>query len=233
MNSGIMKILIVEDEVSLSDIISSRLKEEGYDVDISLTGDNGNYMALTGIYDLIILDIMLPFMDGFTILRNLRDNSISSKVIMMSARGEIEDKIEGFSKGAEDYITKPFHIEELVMRVNVQLKRNNSNVLSYGDLQLDKSLMVIKNINNDTSVSVVKKEFLLLELFINNPDKVLSKEQIYDRVWGMDNDVQSNNLEAYLSFVRRKLTAIGSNVAIKAVRGIGYRMVNCCEKSKS
>lgn len=228
-----MKILIVEDEVSLSDIISSRLKEEGYDVDISLTGDNGNYMALTGIYDLIILDIMLPFMDGFTILRNLRDNSISSKVIMMSARGEIEDKIEGFSKGAEDYITKPFHIEELVMRVNVQLKRNNSNVLSYGDLQLDKSLMVIKNINNDTSVSVVKKEFLLLELFINNPDKVLSKEQIYDRVWGMDNDVQSNNLEAYLSFVRRKLTAIGSNVAIKAVRGIGYRMVNCCEKSKS
>ena len=228
-----MKILIVEDEVSLSDIISSRLKEEGYDVDISLTGDNGNYMALTGIYDLIILDIMLPFMDGFTILRNLRDNSISSKVIMMSARGEIEDKIEGFSKGAEDYITKPFHIEELVMRVNVQLKRNNSNVLSYGDLQLDKSLMVIKNINNDTSVSVVKKEFLLLELFINNPDKVLSKEQIYDRVWGMDNDVQSNNLEAYLSFVRRKLTAIGSSVAIKAVRGIGYRMVSCCEKSKS
>ena len=228
-----MKILIVEDEVSLSDIISSRLKEEGYEVDISLTGDNGNYMALTGIYDLIILDIMLPFMDGFTILRNLRDNSISSKVIMMSAMGEIEDKIEGFSKGAEDYITKPFHIEELVMRVNVQLKRNNSNVLSYGDLQLDKSLMVIKNINNDTSVSVVKKEFLLLELFINNPDKVLSKEQIYDRVWGMDNDVQSNNLEAYLSFVRRKLTAIGSSVAIKAVRGIGYRMVSCCEKSKS
>lgn len=114
-----MKILVIEDEVSLSDIISSRLKEEGYDVDISLTGDDGNYMALTGVYDLIILDIMLPFMDGFTILKNLRDNSITSKVIMMSARGEIEDKIEGFSKGAEDYITKPFHIEELVMRVNV------------------------------------------------------------------------------------------------------------------
>lgn len=228
-----MKILVIEDEVSLSDIISSRLKEEGYDVDISLTGDDGNYMALTGVYDLIILDIMLPFMDGFTILKNLRDNSITSKVIMMSARGEIEDKIEGFSKGAEDYITKPFHIEELVMRVNVHLKKVNGNIVSYGDLQLDKSLLLIKNIDNNVSVSLVKKEFLLLELFMNNPDKVLSKEQIYDRVWGMDNDVQSNNLEAYLSFVRRKLTAIGSSVSIKAVRGIGYRMVNCCEKSKS
>lgn len=228
-----MNILIVEDEVSLSDIISSRLKEEGYNVDVSLTGDEGNYMALTGIYDLIILDIMLPFIDGFTILKNLRDNSINSKVIMMSARGEIEDKIKGFSKGAEDYITKPFHIEELVMRVNVQLKKNNSNIISYGNLQLDKSLMQIKNINNDISVSVVKKEFLLLELFINNPDKVLSKEQIYDKVWGMDNDVQSNNLEAYLSFIRRKLTAISSDVSIKAVRGIGYRMVKNLEKSKS
>lgn len=228
-----MNILIVEDEVSLSDIISSRLKEEGYNVDVSLTGDEGNYMALTGIYDLIILDIMLPFIDGFTILKNLRDNSINSKVIMMSARGEIEDKIEGFSKGAEDYITKPFHIEELVMRVNVQLKKNNSNIISYGNLQLDKSLMQIKNINNDISVSVVKKEFLLLELFINNPDKVLSKEQIYDKVWGMDNDIQSNNLEAYLSFIRRKLTAISSDVSIKAVRGIGYRMVKNLEKSKS
>lgn len=100
-------------------------------------------------------------------------------------------------------------------------------------MQLDKSLLLIKNIDNNVSVSLVKKEFLLLELFMNNPDKVLSKEQIYDRVWGMDNDVQSNNLEAYLSFVRRKLTAIGSSVSIKAVRGIGYRMVNCCEKSKS
>lgn len=228
-----MNILIVEDEVSLSDIISSRLKEEGYNVDVSLTGDEGNYMALTGIYDLIILDIMLPYIDGFTILKNLRDNSINSKVIMMSARGEIEDKIEGFSKGAEDYITKPFHIEELVMRVNVQLKKNNSNIISYGNLQFDKSLMQIKNTNNDISVSVVKKEFLLLELFINNPDKVLSKEQIYDKVWGMDNYVQSNNLEAYLSFIRRKLTAISSDVSIKAVRGIGYRMVKNLEKSKS
>ena len=211
-----MRILVVEDENLLSDLISSRLKKENYSVDVSLDGEDGLYNALTDIYDLIILDIMLPYVNGIEILKEIRKNNIHSKVIMLTAKGELDDKLVGFSNGANDYVTKPFHMDELMARVNAQLRIdtiNTSDVLNYADLSLN--IKTSKLICNSTSeeIDVVNKEFQLLELFMNNPEQIISKDQIYDKVWGIDNESFSNNLEAYLSFIRKKLNK-GSDIIL-------------------
>lgn len=219
-----MYILIVEDENSLAELISDRLRKEKYFTDISNDGEDGYYRASTGAYDLIILDVMLPNMNGFEILKQLRKNHIDSKIIMLTAKSMIEDKLEGLENGANDYLTKPFHIDELVARVNVQLKNKNKNILEYGNLKIDTLKSKIFRTETNENVELVCKEMQILEYFINNKEQILSKEQIYDRVWGIDNEIESNSLEVYLSFVRRKLKAIDSNVVIRSVRGLGYKM---------
>ena len=221
-----MRILIVEDESSLADLISTRLKKEKYTIDISLDGEDGIYNALMDIYDLILLDIMLPKVNGIEILKEIKKNNIKSKVIMLTAKSELEDKLLGFSEGANDYIAKPFHIDELVARVNAQLRIENikNNNLEFGDLILDLKTSDIINKNNNEKINIINKEFQLLEYFMNNPNQVLSKEMIYDKVWGLENDSISNNLEAYLSFIRKKLKLINSNVQIKSLRNLGYKM---------
>lgn len=168
---------------------------------------------------------MLPNMSGFQILNKLRTDNINSKIIMLTARSTIEDKLNGLENGADDYLTKPFHMDELVARVNIQLKRNgNKNNLSFGNLVLNTTTLKVTCTKTNEVVELIKKEFQLLEYFINNPNQVLSKEQIYDRVWGIENEIESNNLEAYLSFIRKKLRAIESKVVIKSVRGMGYKI---------
>lgn len=220
-----MKVLIVEDEYNLADVIKERLEKEKLTVDIVEDGEEGYYYASTNTYDLIILDVMLPNMSGFQVLNKLRTDNISSKIIMLTARSTIEDKLNGLENGADDYLTKPFHMDELVARVNIQLKRNgNKNNLSFGDLVLNTTTLKVTCAKTNEVVELIKKEFQLLEYFINNPNQVLSKEQIYDRVWGIENEIESNNLEAYLSFIRRKLRVIESKVVIKSVRGIGYKI---------
>ena len=222
-----MRVLIVEDEFNLADVIASRLRKEKYTVDISTDGDDGSYKAMTNIYDLIILDVMLPYKDGFTILKELKENNIKAQVIMLTAMDGIDDKLNGFKGGADDYLTKPFHLEELVARVNIKLKKDinsNNDYLEYGDIRLDLNKKKIVNINNNEEIDVLCKEFLLLECLLRNKDQVVSKEFIYDYVWGMDNESVSNNLEAYVSFIRRKLKAIDSTVNIKALRGLGYKL---------
>jgi len=221
-----MRILIVEDEEKLTELISNRLKKEKYGVDVSLDGEEGLYNALLGIYDLIILDIMLPKINGIEILKKVKTSKINSKVIMLTAKSELEDKLLGFSEGANDYIAKPFHIDELIARVNVQLRKENinDNLIEFGDITLDLKKSVITNKKNNESINIINKEFQLLEYFMNNKEQILSKEMIYDKVWGIDNDSISNNLEAYLSFIRKKLKIIDSNVAIKSVRNLGYKM---------
>lgn len=219
-----MYILIVEDENSLAELISDRLRKEKYFTDISNDGEDGYYRASTGAYDLIILDVMLPNMNGFEILKQLRKNHIDSKIIMLTAKSMIEDKLEGLENGANDYLTKPFHIDELVARVNVQLKNKNKNILEYGNLKIDTLRSKIFRTETNENVELVCKEMQILEYFVNNKEQILSKEQIYDRVWGIDNEIESNSLEVYLSFVRRKLKAIDSNVVIRSVRGLGYKM---------
>lgn len=219
-----MKVLIIEDEYNLADVIKERLEKEKLIVDIVEDGEEGYYYASTNTYDLIILDVMLPNMSGFQILNKLRTDNINSKIIMLTARSTIEDKLNGLENGADDYLTKPFHMDELVARVNIQLKRNNNNNLLFGDLVLNTTTLKVTCTKTNEVVELIKKEFQLLEYFINNPNQVLSKEQIYDRVWGIENEIESNNLEAYLSFIRKKLRAIESKVVIKSVRGIGYKI---------
>lgn len=221
-----MRILIVEDEYSLADVIASRLKSNNYMVDICVDGEEGEYYACSGNYDLIILDVMLPKKNGFDILKSIRNNNINSKVIMLTAKSMLEDKLKGFEYGALDYVTKPFHIEELIARVNANLRVNNVNrdIIKYEDLELN-----IKNYNLYCSstminIALVCKEFLILEYFMNNANQLLTKEQIYDKVWGIDNDSISNNLEVYISFIRKKLKAIGTRVNIKSSRNLGYRL---------
>lgn len=223
-----MRILVVEDEYKLADVIAARLKKEKYEVDISLDGEDGLYNAESGIYDLIILDVMLPKMNGFEILREIREEGITSKVIMLTAKSMLEDKLEGLTGGANDYVTKPFHMDELMARVNIQLRLDTDNApkdyIEFEDLRLSSSTSNLTCTATGESINVINKEYQLLEYFINNPNRILSKEQIYDKVWGYDNEIESNNLEAYLSFIRKKLKAIGTKVNIKAVRGMGYRM---------
>lgn len=223
-----MRILIIEDEFKIADVIASRLRNEQYVVDVFGDGEEGLDNALTNIYDLIILDVMLPRVDGFKILEEIRKEKIEAKVIMLTAKSMLEDKLTGFNYGANDYVTKPFHIDELVARVNAQLRvKNNQPVKDYievGDLRLNiKTTTLTCNTTNE-SIEVVCKEFLLIEYFMQNANQVLSKEQIYDKIWGLESEAESNNLEAYISFIRKKIRIIGSNAQIKAIRGLGYKL---------
>ena len=223
-----MRILIVEDEKKLADIIANRLRKEKYVVDISCDGEEGLDNSLANIYDLIILDVMLPKINGFEILNELRKKDIKSKVIMLTAKNLLDDKLNGFEKGANDYMTKPFHIEELVARVNVQLRNaDNTKITDYiefMDLKLNIKKANLLCITTNETINIVGKEFLLLEHFMQNPEQIISKEKLYEKVWGFENDAESNNLEAYLSFIRKKIKIIGSTVQIKAIRGLGYKL---------
>ena len=223
-----MRILIIEDEINLADVISSRLKKENYIVDNSSDGEEGLENALTNIYDLIILDIMLPKVNGIEILKQLRNEKIKSKIIMLTAKSQLEDKLDGLNNGANDYITKPFHIDELVARVNVQLRNENTNIskdyIEAGDLRLNIKTTNLLCLTTNESIDIMCKEFQILEYLIKNKGQTLSREKIYEKVWGFESDAESNNLEAYLSFIRKKIKFIGSSVKIKAVRGLGYKL---------
>ncbi len=223
-----MRILIVEDEFKIADVIASRLRKENYIVDVFDNGEAGLDNALTNIYDLIILDVMLPKVDGFKILEEIRREKINAKVIMLTAKSMIEDKLMGFNSGANDYLTKPFHIDELVARVNAQLRMDNvqvqKNYVEAGDLRLNIKNTTLTCTTTNESIEVVCKEFMLLEYLMKNKNQVLQKEQLYEKIWGLDNESESNNLEAYLSFIRKKIKIIGSNVQIKAIRGLGYKL---------
>ena len=223
-----MRLLVVEDKEAIADVIATKLRTLKYEVDTSFDGEDGLYKATSNIYDLIILDIMLPKMNGLEILKEIKENDISAKVIMLTAKSELDDKLKGFDTGADDYVTKPFHIEELIARVNVQLRNTGNSkvkdILEYSDLALNLRTSILTCVTTNESINIPYREFLLLEYFMNNKEQIIAKEQIYDKVWGMDADFESNNLEAYLSFLRKKIKIIGSKVNIKAVRNLGYKM---------
>ncbi len=225
-DGGIMRILLVEDEKALAELVAARLKRDHFTVDISNDGEDGLDCALSGMYDLIILDIMLPHVDGITILKEVRRQDREVKIIMFTAKAELDDKLLGFENGANDYVPKPFHIDELAARVNAQLciAKAVENKLEYGDISLDYRASKLRCIKNGEDVGVNNKEFQLLEYLMYNHDMILSRETIYDRIWGMDSEAVSNNLEAYMSFVRKKLKVIGSGVSIKTIRNMGYRL---------
>lgn len=221
-----MKILIIEDEYSLADAISETLQKEKFGVNIITNGEDGENEALTNIYDLILLDVMLPKKDGFEILANLRKEKIDTPVIMLTAKSEMSDKLNGLENGADDYITKPFHTRELVARVKVVLKRKtniqDTNILEYSDLKLD--LGNGKMCVNDTEIAINGKELDLLEILLVNKNQIINREMLANKIWGYNSEAEYNNVEVYVSFLRKKLKLLKSKVKIKAVRGIGYKL---------
>ena len=230
-----MKILIIEDEYNLADAIASMLRKEKYNVLIQTDGEEGLDEALTNIYDLIILDVMLPHKNGFEILKEIREEKISAKVLMLTAKNTIDDKMIGFNNGADDYLTKPFHMEELMARVHVQLRKNNmasSDVIELGDIILNIKSMELANKLENHKVKIIGKEFQLLELLMHNPNQVMEKEQLFVKIWGYETECDINTLEAYISFIRKKLKLVKSKINLKAIRNVGYILEVNNEKIK-
>ena len=221
-----MKILIVEDEYSLADAIADTLKKENFEVKLVTNGEDGEDEALTEVYDLILLDIMLPKKNGFEILRTLKNEKIKTPIIILTAKSEIYDKLNGLENGADDYITKPFHMKELVARIKVVLKRNanleDTNILEFGNLKLDLELGKMMCDNNEILIN--GKELNLLEILLINKAQVINREILADKIWGYNSDTEYNNVEVYVSFLRKKLKLLKSNVKIKTVRGLGYTL---------
>ena len=221
-----MHILIVEDEFAIADAVSEMLKNENFNTTIVTNGEEGEYEALSGIYDLVILDVMLPERNGFDILKSMRDEKIKTPVIMVTAKSEVDDKLRGLENGADDYITKPFHARELLARVKAVLKRTNDvdtlNILEFGNLKLNIDTCQMQYEEN--AVTINGKELEILQLLMINKNQVVERETIASKIWGFDNDAEYNNVEVYITFIRRKLKLLKANVRIKAVRGVGYKM---------
>ena len=220
-----MNVLIVEDERGLADAMKTALEREGYSVVTKADGEDGEKEALTNAYDIIILDVMLPTKDGFEILANIK-NEIDAPIIMATAKGELEDKLNGLVGGADDYIPKPFHIKELIARVNIVLRRNKKltrvDMPSFGDLSLDTRNSIVSR--KDKNLSVTGKEFRLLEYLILQKGNVANREQLAVKIWGYSSEAEYNNVEVYISFLRKKLRLLQSTVKITSVRGIGYKL---------
>lgn len=221
-----MKVLIVEDEKDLACVLSEMLKQEGYIVNKVHNGIDGLDYALTNTYDVIILDIMLPQMNGIEVLKEIRKNGINSSVLLLTAKSEVEDKINGLDNGADDYLTKPFVTKEFLARVRALSRRNNKqylgNQLTFGDILVDKHKHEL--IKDTQKIKLSQKEYAILEMLIVNKGNTISKEQFVQKIWGYDTDIEYNSIEVYISFVRRKLNAIHSNVKINTIRGLGYAL---------
>lgn len=220
-----MRILIVEDEKSLSDILVELLKKQKYQVDAVYNGEDGLDYGLSGIYDLILLDIMLPKLNGIEVLKRLRKAKIATPIIMLTAKAEVEDKVSGLDHGADDYIIKPFETRELLARIRSASRRKEVLALdeiTFGDITINKK--TLKVFSEKLEVKLSLREYQILEILMENSKQIISKEQIVDKVWGDDFDGEYNSVEVYISFVRKKLKFIHSTVKIKASRGVGYSL---------
>lgn len=220
-----MKILLVDDERQLTQALSVILKQNKYSVDIASDGEEGLDLALSDIYDVIVLDVMMPKMDGITVLKKLRENKISTPVLILSAKSEVTDRIGGLNSGADDYLTKPFDSGELLARIRALLRRKSEftgDVLSFGDIVLDRdSFEICKGTHK---IALGKKEFQIMEMLLLNKGKRIDKEKFIEKIWGYDSDAEYNTIEVYVSFLRKKLSAIGAKTEIKSIRGIGYTL---------
>ena len=222
-----MRILVVEDNLRLADTLADALRAENYMVDIANDGLQGYEDAASGIYDILILDLMLPKMNGYEVLSSLRSDGNHIPVLILSARSELDDKLQGFRVGADDYVTKPFEIEELIMRIQAITRRRISQdidmqFLRAGDLAFDNNTCEISNINTGKSMKISGKEMQLCEFLLINQNQVLEKEQIATKIWGYDSNAEYNNVEVYISFLRRKFQHLQVNTRIRAVRCVGY-----------
>lgn len=219
-----MKILIIEDEVLLADSLKTMLESKGFEVETVYDGKEGEEYALLGIYDLLILDVMLPSINGYKLAQNVRTKKIGTPILMLTAKSGLEDRIEGLNAGADYYLTKPFDQRELLACINALLRRqgNQINELSFGNtiLDLDTSMLICGN----ESVRLSAKEFYVMRLLLQNPAHNISKENILAYVWGYNSNAVENHVEVYVGFLRKKLNSINSNISIVALRNLGYHL---------
>lgn len=220
-----MRILLIEDEIALAEALTEILKQNGYLADSVFNGPEGLAYIRTGIYDLVLLDIMLPGLDGLSILKTIRREKIFTPVILLTAKSELSDIITGLDAGSDDYLPKPFSTSELLARIRAISRRGcqySEDSLDYEDLSLHKNSMELSCGSN--AIRLGLKEYQLMELFLRNPRQVLPKDLIISKIWGMDTDADYNNVEVYVSFLRQKLLALETKVRLKTNRGVGYRL---------
>ncbi|MCD8337739.1 MAG: response regulator transcription factor [Lachnospiraceae bacterium] len=222
-----MKLLLVEDELRMAEAVAEVLRQENYDVDVCYDGESGLDAILSGIYDAVILDVMLPKLDGFSVIRQVRQENVRTPVLMLTAKSELSDKVSGLDAGADDYLTKPFMVEELLARVRALCRRNMPAAdgrLRAGDLTLDSSTAIMACTLTGQEIRLGEKELHLMEYLITKQGMIVSREKLALKVWGYENSAEYNNVEVYISFTRKKLAFIGSKMEIKAVRGLGYEL---------
>ncbi|MBE6025032.1 MAG: response regulator transcription factor [Cellulosilyticum sp.] len=221
-----MRILCIEDDTALTEIIGFHLKEEGYEIDFAYTGLDGLILIKEGAYDLILLDCMLPELDGISVLKKIRNLSIFTPVLMITALDGIDDRVNGLDAGADDYLIKPFATKELLARVRALSRRPNqmakADKIKYQDITLDLLGLALEGPVKTCSLS--KREALLIEVFLRHPNEPLTREFIFAKVWGPTSEVEDGNLDNYIHFVRRRLKSIGSHLQVKTLRSVGYKL---------
>lgn len=222
-----MKILLVEDETRMAQALCELLRQEKYVVDYCADGNDALAAVESGVYDAIVLDVMLPGMDGFTIAQKARAKGIRTPILMLTAKDDVDDKVTGLDSGADDYLTKPFMTRELLARLRALIRRTiktSDGLLHFGDISLDSQTFALSCTSNGQSVRLSEKEYHILEYLMINQGQVLSREQFAVKIWGMNSETEYNNVEVYMSFTRKKLNYVGAKTMIKAVRGLGYEL---------
>lgn len=222
-----MRILLIEDEKRMAQALCEILRIEKYEVDHYENGAEGLAAIESNIYDIIILDVMLPGMNGYEIAKKARSRGFTTPILMLTAKAELEDKVEGLDSGADDYLTKPFMTKELLARLRALGRRAlgaTDGILAYGDIALDTNILTLSCVKNGQSVRLSEKEYRILEYLIANSGQILTREQLALKIWGYDSNAEYNNVEVYMSFTRKKLAFIEAKTEIKAVRGIGYEL---------
>jgi DNA-binding response OmpR family regulator len=221
-----MKVLLAEDEKRMNRALCEILRQEGYEVTSVDNGEDALYEIEGDTYDLVVLDVMMPGINGYNVAKQVRKAGIKTPILMLTAKSELDDKVEGLDSGADDYLTKPFMTKELLARLRAMGRRNiqsNDGSLTYEDLTLDVKNAVL-NCDNGKSVRLSEKELHILEYLIANQKRVLTREQIALKIWGYESEAEYNNVEVYMSFARKKLAFVGTRCEIKALRGIGYEL---------
>ncbi|MCI6259380.1 MAG: response regulator transcription factor [Treponema sp.] len=229
-----MRILLVEDEERLSQALVEIFKENKFGIDAVYNGVDGLNSARTGIYDIVILDIMLPQLDGLAVLRTLREEKNAVPVLLLTAKEDVADKVEGLDSGADDYMTKPFSTEELLARVRALTRRKGDvrdDNLSLGDLALNRKNCEIVSIVTGQALKLALKEYQIIELLFRHPHEVITKEAIIERIWGDRSTAEYNNVEVYISFIRKKMEFLKVKTVIRTARGIGYSLEESSDRS--
>ncbi|MBR7077878.1 MAG: response regulator transcription factor [Clostridia bacterium] len=222
-----MRILLIEDQRTLREPLEAILRKNNYDVDSFEDGINGQEAAETGIYDVIVLDLMLPGKSGFDVLKELREGGIITPVIVLTAKTSLKDKVNAFELGADDYLTKPFQATELLLRIKAISRRKGEiedTSIVYGDLSLDTENCLLTCKTTGKSIQISAKEYQMMEYMMKRGGKKITKEDFLDKIWGVTSDAEYNSVEVYISFLRKKLRFLGTEASIKAIRGVGYKL---------